>query len=125
MERPGRRILLAVQPGVLEGALAKLLSEHDDDVVQVGRKGLRRLDKGFDAAVVSDELPEGAWADVVITLPDTRGGAGVGTVRSGGVVREVSIGRADGVVELLDEYMPRPGPRVDHNALPQPGRRAD
>jgi hypothetical protein len=107
VERSGRRILLAVQPRMLEGALARLLSAtHDDEVVQVGRRGLRGLDGGFDAAVVSDELPYGARADVVITLPDTRGGGGTATIRSGDVVREVSIRGAGRVVDLLEQYVP-------------------
>lgn len=108
MDTAGRRILLAVEPGVLEGALARLLSARFDDVVQVGRSGLRPPAGGYDAAVVSDELPDGVLADVVITLPDTYGGGGTGTVRRGDDVRRVSIARAERVVELLEEYSPRP-----------------
>lgn len=107
MERHGRRILLAVEPGLLQGALAKLLSaRHHDQIVAVGRTGLTGLDGAYDAAIVSDELPEGARAGVVITLPDTRGSGGTGTVRSGEVVDEVSIWGAGRVVELLEEYVP-------------------
>lgn len=99
----GRRILLAVDPAVLEGALAAMLTAGDrGDVVQRGHD--RGAAGAYDAAVVSDELPAGVQAEVVITLPDTRGSAGTGTVRRRGVVHEVSIGGAAQVVELLDEY---------------------
>ncbi len=108
MEPSGRRILLVVEPGVLEGALARLLSVgFDDEVVQVGRTGRTAPRGGYDAAVISDELPAGIQADVVITLPDTRGSAGTGTVRNGEAVHEVSIGGAERVLELLEQYAPR------------------
>ena len=107
MERFGRRILLAVEPGVLEGALARMLSAgFGDEVVQVGRSGLK-APGGYDAAVVSDQLPEGVRADVVITLPDTRGSAGTGTVQEGQAVHDVTIGGAERVVQLLEQYVPR------------------
>lgn len=108
MERAGRRILLAVEPGVLEGALASLLSiRFDGEVVQIGRRPLKAFERRYAAAVVSDDLPPGVRAAVVITLPDTRGSGGTGTVRRGDVVREVSIGGAERVVELLEEYVPQ------------------
>ncbi len=101
MGQSGRRILLAVEPAVMEGALAAMLAAgSDDNVVKRGRNGR------YDAAVVSDELRPGVHADVVITLPDTRGSGGTGTVTRGGVVHEVSIGGAARVVELLEEYVP-------------------
>ena len=108
MERSGRRILLAVEPTVLEGALAKMLSAgSDDEIVQVGRGGLEVDDGAYDAAVVSDHLPDTVRADVVITLPDTRGSGGTGTVVSGEAVYEVRITGAERVVELLEQYSPR------------------
>ena len=107
MEQPGRRILLAVEPGMLEGALGALLSTGSgDDVVQVGRKGMEAPGH-YDAAVVSDKLPDGVRADVLITLPDTRGSGGTGTVSCGDVVYEVTIAGAERVVELLEQYVPR------------------
>ena len=109
MGRLRRRILLAVETGVLEGALARLLSAGcDNEVVQVGRSRRKAPDGGYDAAVVSDRLPDGVRADVVITLPDTRGSGGIGTVTNGEVVEDVSIARAERVVELLEQYSPRP-----------------
>ena len=108
MDRESRRILLAVEPGVLEGALAKLLSAgFDDDVVQAGRSRLNAPGGRYDAAVISDQLPHGVAADVVITLPDTRGSGGTGTVRRGEVSKDVGIGGAERVVELLEQYVPR------------------
>ena len=78
-----------------------------DEIVQVGRRGLDAYDGEYDAAVVSDHLPESVRADVVITLPDTRGSGGTGTVTSGEAVYEVTIGGAERVVELLEQYLPR------------------
>ncbi len=121
MERSGRHILLAVEPAVLEGALAKMLSAgFDDHVVQLGRTAPEALDRDYDAAVVSTELPAHIRARVVITLPDTRGGAGTGTIRSGDVVQEVDLPGADRVVQLLEQYSPRPQGRPPP-ALPLPG----
>lgn len=105
MDRSRRRILLAVQPAVLEGALATLLQAADhDDVVQLGHLGVAGHEGGYDAAVVSDDLPAGVHAGVVITLPDTRGSGGTGTVTRGDVVHEVTIAGAHRVVELLEQY---------------------
>ena len=109
MDGSARKILLAVEPGVLEGALARLLSARfDDEVVQVGRSGLRGAGGGYDAAVISDRLPDGVQADVVITLPDTRGSGGIGTITRGEVTSDVGIGGAERVVELIEQYAPRP-----------------
>ena len=105
MERPGRRILLAVEPAVLEGALAAMLTAgRSDRVVEMGRG--RHLPKQYDAAVVSDRLPDGVRAGVVITLPDGRGNGGTGTIRSGDVVHDVEIAEAERVVELLAQHVP-------------------
>jgi hypothetical protein len=106
MDLSRRHILLAVQPAVLEGALATMLAEASRDrIVQMGHG---RVDAGdYDAAVVSDRLPAGVRAGVVITLPDTRGNGGRGTVRRGDVVHEVEIGGAERVAELLTQYLPR------------------
>ena len=104
----GRRILLAVEPGVLEGALARLLSTtFDDEVVQAGPRGQGAAAGDYDVAVVSDQLPDGVWAEVVITLPDTRGSGGTGTVRTGDDVRDVAIAGVERIVELLEQCSPR------------------
>jgi hypothetical protein len=107
VERYGRRILLAVEPGLLQGALAKLLAANaGNQIVEVGRVGLEGLDQGYHVAIVSDQLPQRVQAGVVITLPDTRGSGGTGTVRIGEVVHEVTIWGAERVVELLEQYVP-------------------
>ena len=112
MDYSARRILLAVDPRFLEGALATLLSARlDDEIVQLSQNP-RPADGRYDVAVVSVQVPDGVHADVVITLPDTRGGAGVGTVRSGGVVHEVSISEAERLLELIEQHVPSPaGPQ--------------
>lgn len=108
MDGSRRRILLAVEPGVLEGALARLLSAaRDDEVVELHRTEVSALDEVYEAAVTSTELPDQVRAGVVIMLPDTRGGAGTGTVTTGEHVHEVSIAGAERVIELLDQYVPR------------------
>ena len=54
------------------------------------------------------QLPAGVRAQVVITVPDTRGSGGMGTVRSGEVVvHDVELDGAERVVELLEQYLPR------------------
>jgi hypothetical protein len=114
VDRSTRCILLAVEPGLLEGALAKLLSDtFEGEVVRLGRAGGEAPEGGYDAAVVSDELPEGVRADVLITLPDTRGSSGVGTVKRGELVDEVFIPGAERVLELLEEYVP---PQAQHSS---------
>ena len=77
------------------------------DIVHVGEPGFQGIHAVYDAAVVSDAVPECVRAEVVITLPDTRGSGGTGTVRRGDVVQEVSIASAEQVVELLESYLPR------------------
>ena len=100
-----RRVLLAVEPAVLEGALAWMITDAGaGEVVRGARSPLQTAAEDFDAAVVSDALPAGVRAGVVVTLPDTRGGAGTGTVTMGGVTDEVDIGGAEQVIELLDRY---------------------
>lgn len=103
-----RRILLSVDPGMLEGALARLLTAADDAEVVQGRQNASGSE--YDAAVVSDELPAGVRAGVVITLPDTRGSGGMGSLRRGSDVEAVHIGDARHVVELLDRYVPQRPP---------------
>lgn len=108
MSAMNRRILLALGPGVLEGALAEVLAVTNptDQVVQHHRDGATP-GAAFDAAVVCVDLPDDVWSDVVITLPDTRGSAGTGTVRNAQGLHEVEIDGLDRVMDLLDEYAPR------------------
>ncbi len=84
-----------------------LTATRHDDVVTLGRAGFDGGGASYDAAVVSDRLPAGVRAGVVITLPDTRGSGGTGTIRTGELVQEVDIDGAQRVVDLLDEHLPR------------------
>ena len=100
--------MLAVRPGLLEGALAKVLSATGlDEVVQLGRDGQARAGGDYDAAVVSIDLPSDIHSDVVITLPDHSGSGGTGTVHTVDGVRQVQIDGPEHVLVLLDEYAPR------------------
>ncbi len=72
-----------------------------EEVVQRGLASAGDLDERFDAAVVSDALPERALCDVVITLPDTCGGAGIGTMAAAGAVHDVTITRPEDLIDLL------------------------
>ncbi len=108
MVRTGRRILLVVEPVVLEGALAEVLSiDPDHEVVQLRLSSTRLFHGFFDGAIISDQLPDNVRAGVVITLPDTRGSAGIGTVTAGDAVLGVRIDGVEQVVELLQQYVPR------------------
>lgn len=110
MSENGRRILLAVRPHLLEGALAEVLAAGGPDEVVCYGGG--RSDGGYDAAVVCIDLPEDIRPHVVITLADRRGSGGPGSVSSGGVVHEVLIDGPERVLDLLDEHVPRVP--VDH-----------
>lgn len=108
MSEIGRRILLALGPGVLEGALAEVLAANDrtDEVVQHHRDSTTR-GVAFDAAVICNDLPDDVRSEIVITLPDSRGSAGTGTIRCAEGLREVQIQGLEQVIDLLDEYAPR------------------
>jgi formylmethanofuran dehydrogenase subunit A len=99
-----RRILLAVEPRVLEGALAAILERLDlDDVVQLhddGRAG------AYDAAIVTITLPDDIRSDFVITLPDTVGEAALGRVTVDGQSSDVALPTHNEVIDLLDEQLP-------------------
>lgn len=106
-----RRILVAVEPIVLEGALASILERVDlDDVVQFHRSPDRDVD-GYDAAIVTIELPDDLRPDVVITLPDTVGDQRAGRLTVGNVSTEVDIPTHNEVIDLLDEQLPAAGLR--------------
>ena len=83
-----------------------LSTRSDDEVVQLRRTVRKNLHGYYDAAVISDDLPDGVRAEVVILLPDTYGSGGTGTVTVGEDVYQVSIPGAERVVELIDRYVP-------------------
>jgi len=108
MSRNGRRILLAVGPGILEGALTEILSaDGTNEIVQLGYGDAGHDGTSFDAAVVCIELPDGIRADVIITLPDSFGSGGPGSVRDADGVHTMQIDGAERVIDLLDEFVPR------------------
>lgn len=112
MQSPRRRILLSVEPAFLQGALAELLAtDGQDEIVQASRGNGPVPGGAYDAAVVATDLPGNVQTDVLITLPDTRGSAGTGTVKIDKVIHEVSITTVEQVMELLNRYAPRRGHR--------------
>ena len=106
LARP-RRILVALEPTVLEGALAVLLQARaGNDVVQYHHAAEIDLTAPYDAAIVSVELVDDVQADVVITLPGGGTSAGVGHVITNNVDREVEVQSHQQVIDLLDEQFP-------------------
>lgn len=106
MDKPTRRrILVAVEPTVLEGALAVVLQDRND-VVQFHDALDDDLSGPYDAAIVSTELVDRVRADVVITLPGAGSDVGVGHVIAGGLDREVQVHSHQQVIDLLDEQFP-------------------
>ena len=108
-----RRILVAVTPLVLEGALAAILASGGrDEVVQfhelpgAAGAGGPGGPASFDAAIVTAALPPDVRADMVIVLPDTEHGSRTGRVRSGAGWRDVPIATARQVLDLLVEQFP-------------------
>lgn len=100
---------------MLEGALAELLSYrfggHVSRLRTDHRSGVGAV---YDAAVTCTRLPADIRADVIVTLPDAHGSAGLGTVRTVYGSDEVRISGADQVLELLERYLP------DHALLANP-----
>ena len=98
---------MALEPAVLEGALALLLgSGADNDVVQFHDATELDLARRYDAAIVTIELLDDVRADVVITLPDTVAGSGMGHVTTATVDRDVALHSTQQVIDLLDEQFP-------------------
>lgn len=102
MEGNGRSILVAVEPVVLEGAIALLIDRRTDvDVVQF-HASPRLERRHYDAAVVSSPPPEGMSADVVITLPAA--GSGITSLATQGAVRWIVVKTHQDVIRLLEEH---------------------
>ena len=107
------RVLVAVQPVVLEGALAAILERIGlDQVVQFHT--VEQIDRAavYDAAIVSAGFPDEVRAWVTITLPDTQvSGGGPGSTRPGhitapGTSQPVDIRDQRQIIDLLDEHVP-------------------
>ena len=114
---PRPRVLLAVEPLLLEGALFELLEKAGvDDVVTMGDDPAADLSGHYDAAVVTLTLPDGLDADLVIELPDAGGNSGEGRVVRAGAAQPVAIGSATEIISLLDEHCPGATARVEQAA---------
>ncbi len=83
-----------------------LAAHRADEVVQLTRSSHAPDEGAYDAAIVCAELPAGIRSNIVITLPDDRGSAGLGRVRYAGGVHDVRIDGPEQVIDLLDAYAP-------------------
>ena len=114
------RVLVAVQPVVLEGALASILELIGlDQVVQFHPAVPLDRSAQYDAAIVSAGFPSEVRAWVTITLPDTEGSAGgsggtqPGHVSAPGTSQPVDIRDQRQIIDLLDEHAPTVASRKD------------
>jgi hypothetical protein len=107
MSEVRRRILLAVRPRLLEGALIEVLSASGtQDVVRFTGGAEDQCAVEYDAAFVCTVLPDTIRSRVVITLPDCYGSGGRGVLQDHDGVREVRIDGPEQIIELLHEYAP-------------------
>lgn len=106
--QPRRRILVALEPAVLEGAFAALLRDGErSDVVQFHRAGADELAQHYDAAVVTLGFEHDVESEVLITLPDTEAGGREASITINGVTRPVSVDTNAEVIDLLaDQFSP-------------------
>ena len=117
------RVLVAVQPVVLEGALASILELIGLDlVVQFHTAQQADRDGFYDAAIVSAGFPDEVQAWVTITLPDTQAPAGAagtphpGHISTRAASHEVDIRDQREIISLLDEHVPAVASRKDRLA---------
>ena len=101
-----QRILVAVEPVVLEGALASLLERVDLDDVDSFHAQEHGSQGTYDAAIVTIQLPDGVSTDLVITLPDTVGHRTRGHLTAGERSEEVELPTHREVIDLLDLELP-------------------
>jgi hypothetical protein len=110
------RILVAVQPAVLQDALVQVLNSAGLDQVETLDVELDTTERGltgYDAAVVSELAPPGIRARVVITLPDQFGSPGLGAVEAAGQgAWPVPLASSADVIALLDRLVPAQTPRL-------------
>lgn len=120
MAEPTSRVLVAVEPVVLEGAFAAILEAIGlDEVVQFHIATAADRGARYDAAITSEGLARSVCADVVITLPRIEGSGGPpgpahGHVTKGKVSEAVDIRGEREVIGLLDEHVPRAAARSDN-----------
>ena len=112
-----RRILVAVEPALLRGALVDVLTHIGlDDVTSADTVG--GVDDEFDATIVSGPSTIHP-AGVVIETPDL--GLTLGHVHADGHTVDLCLNRPSELLQALDKYCPTTGARadlVDH--LPDP-----
>lgn len=105
--QPRRRILVALEPTVLEGAFAALLGDGErSEVVQFQKAGLEELSAHYDVAIVTSGFAHQVEPEVLITLPDTERAGGGATVTVNGVTRRVKVSTNQEVIDLLSEQFP-------------------
>jgi hypothetical protein len=119
-EPRGRRVLVAIEPVVLEGAYAAILELIGlDEVVQFHRVAASLHAARYDAAIVTEGLLPAVRADIVITLPETQNGSHRPEARLRGHVTigkrsdEVDIRDQREVVQLWDEHLPLEASRAE------------
>jgi hypothetical protein len=103
------RLLVAVEPRLLEGALALLLESHvQSHVVRLRDATAQDLEAQYEAAVVTLELPQWLRPDLVITLPP-QGAGGTGWVTTHGACQAIEIASGEEVVALIARWFGRQG----------------
>ncbi|HVF32185.1 MAG TPA: hypothetical protein VM933_04010 [Acidimicrobiales bacterium] len=125
MSEPGtRRVLVAIEPVVLEGTFAVILGLIAvDEVVEYHAVSETQRQAHYDAAIVSSELAPKVQAEVVITLPtisdDERepGRRRRGHVTTQAISDDVDIRDQEAVIDLLDEHLPGATSRRDRLSL--------
>jgi hypothetical protein len=105
--QPRRRILVALEPTVLEGAFAALLGDGErSEVVQFQKTGPEDLSAHYDVAIVTSGFAHQVEPEVLIILPDTERADGEATVTVNGVTRPVKVSTNQEVIDLLSEQFP-------------------
>lgn len=103
-----RRIFVALEPTVLEGAFAALLQDGErSEVVQYHEGGAGDPADHYDAAIVTPAFVHRVDSELLIVLPGTEAGAGrQASLTVGGVTRPVSVGTNAQLADLLAEWFP-------------------
>ncbi len=107
-----RRVLVAIEPIVLEGAFATILELIGlDEVVQFQSATNAERGGHYDAAIVSAGFQDEARAEVVIILPNVDVSGGARRQRRGHIVtpevtEDVDIDGQREVIHLLDRHAP-------------------
>jgi hypothetical protein len=108
----GRRVLIAVLPLVVQGALAALVAAAGvgDIVVELHGQPLQGHAARYDVAIVTGALPDNVRADVLIVLPGTEGTAGTASVTTVDGTRVRQVSSPGQVLDLLGEFFPSVAP---------------